>query len=60
MVAWLLASLLFKLWIEFVADFRSPAGSLAGLLLVTGYLFASSIVFLAGVQLDELLRKRRR
>jgi hypothetical protein len=26
----------------------------------TTYLFVSSIVFLAGVQVDELLRKRRR
>jgi membrane protein len=58
--AWLVASVVFRLWVRYVADFKTPIGSLAGLLVLTGYLFVSSIVFLVGVQLDELLRKRRR
>ena len=56
--AWIVASLLFRLWISYVADFKTPIGSLTTLLVLTSYLFVSSIVFLAGVQLDELLRKR--
>lgn len=59
-LSWLVATLLFKLWVQYIANFKSPVGSLLGLLLLTGYLFVSAIVFLAGVQLDELLRKRRR
>jgi uncharacterized BrkB/YihY/UPF0761 family membrane protein len=40
-----------------VVDFKSPAGSLAGLLALAGYLFVCSAIFLVGVQLDETLRK---
>jgi membrane protein len=58
--SWLVATLVFRLWIRYVADFKTPVGSLAGLLVFTGYLFVSAAVFLVGVQLDELLRKRRR
>ena len=52
------ASLLFRLWMTDVVDLKSPAGALAGLLALTSYLFISAIVFLVGVQLDEVLRKR--
>jgi len=58
-VAWLVASVLFGLWVRYVADFRSPVGTLTTLLILTSYLFVSATVFLAGAQLDELLRKTR-
>jgi membrane protein len=58
-VAWVVASLLFRLWVTYVADFKSPIGTLATLLVLTSYVFVSSAVFLAGAQLDELLRKQR-
>jgi membrane protein len=58
--SWLLASLLFRLYITYLADFKSPIGTMTSLLVLTTYLFVSSIVFLAGVQVDELLRKSRR
>jgi membrane protein len=58
-VAWVVASLLFRLWITYVADFKSPIGTLTTLLVLTSYVFVSSVVFLAGAQLDELLRKQR-
>jgi membrane protein len=57
-VTWIVASLLFKLWITYVADFKSPVGSLTGLLIVTTYVFVSSAIFLVGAELDELLRKQ--
>jgi membrane protein len=57
--SWIVASLLFELWVSYVANFKTPVGSLTTLLVLTSYLFVSVIVFLAGVQLDELLRKRR-
>jgi membrane protein len=55
---WIIASLLFKLWIRYVADFKSPIGSLTGLLILTTYVFVSSAIFLIGAELDELLRKQ--
>jgi membrane protein len=58
-VAWVVASLLFRLWVTYVADFKSPIGTLTTLLVLTSYVFVSAAVFLAGVQLDELLRKER-
>jgi membrane protein len=56
--SWIVASLLFRLWVTYVADFTSPIGTLTTLLVLTSYLFVSANVFLVGVQLDELLRKR--
>jgi uncharacterized BrkB/YihY/UPF0761 family membrane protein len=55
--SWIVASLIFRVWITEVANFKTPVGSLAGLLVLRGYRFVSSIVFLVGVQLDELLWK---
>jgi membrane protein len=56
--SWLVASVLFKLWIVHVANFKSPIGSLAGLLILTTYVFVSAAIFLIGAELDELLRKQ--
>ena len=56
-VVWLGASLLFKLWVTYVADFKSAIGSLTVLLFLSWYVFVSSAIFLIGAQLDELLRK---
>jgi len=58
--SWVVASVLFRLYVTYLADFKSPIGSLTSLLVLTTYLFVSSSVFLVGVQLDELLRKRSR
>jgi membrane protein len=58
--SWIVASLLFRLWVTYVANFRTPIGTLTTLLVLTSYLFVSAIVFLVGVQLDELLRKGHR
>ncbi len=55
--SWAVASLLFRLWVTYVADFTTPIGTLTTLLVLTSYLFVSATVFLVGVQLDELLRK---
>ncbi|HZT46237.1 MAG TPA: YihY/virulence factor BrkB family protein [Gaiellaceae bacterium] len=58
--SWLVASVLFRVYVTYLANFKSPVGSLTSLLVLTTYLFVSSTVFLVGVQLDELLRKRSR
>ena len=56
-VVWIVASLLFKLWVTSVADFKSAVGSLTVLLFLSWYVFVSSAIFLVGAQLDELLRR---
>jgi membrane protein len=56
-VSWIVASIAFRFWITDVVDFKSPVGTLSALLVLTSYLFVSAIVFLAGVQVDEVLRK---
>ena len=57
---WIVATLLFKLWVTYVADFKTAIGTLTGLLLLTTYFFVSSAIFLIGAELDELLRKQTR
>jgi membrane protein len=57
--SWIVASLLFRLWVSYVANFKTPVGTLTTLLVLTSYLFVTVTVFLAGVQFDELLRKQR-
>jgi len=58
--SWAVASIAFRLYVTYLADFKSPVGSLTSLLVLTTYLFVSAIVFLVGVQIDEILRKRKR
>jgi len=56
-LSWLGASLLYGFYVRNVADFESTFGFVAAGLLLTGYLYWSSIVFLVGAQIDELLRE---
>jgi membrane protein len=56
-VGWIVATELFRLWVTYVANFKTAVGALTGLLLLTLYLFVSSAIFLIGAELDELLRK---
>jgi len=59
-VSWIVATILFKLWVTYVADFKTAIGTLTCLLLLTTYFFVSSAIFLVGAELDELLRKETR
>jgi membrane protein len=56
-VAWVVASLVFRWYVSSVANFKSAPGVLVAVLVLTTYLYVSSIIFLVGVELDELLRK---
>jgi membrane protein len=56
-VAWVVASLIFRVYVSSVADFGSTLGTFVAVLILTGYLYTSAIVFLVGVQVDELIRK---
>ena len=57
---WIVATILFRLWVTYVADFKSATGALTGLLLVTLYVFVTAAIFLIGAEVDELLRKETR
>jgi membrane protein len=56
-VAWLAATLIFRVYVESVANFRSTFGTFVAALILTAYLYTTAIIFLVGVQADELIRK---
>lgn len=56
--AWLLTSALFGLYVNYVADYGSIFSSFALLFALLTYLYISACAFLAGAQLDALLRKQ--
>jgi membrane protein len=55
--AWIVATLIFKLFVTHVANFKTATGSLTVFLVLIGYVYTSSIIFLVGVEVDELLRQ---
>jgi membrane protein len=57
---WLALSAGFGFWVTSLASYRSAAGTLVAFLVLTAYVLALSAVFLAGAELDEALRTRRR
>jgi membrane protein len=56
-LAWLVESAIFAFYVSRIASYRSAAGNLLLFLVVSGYLYVSAIVFLVGMQLDELLER---
>jgi membrane protein len=55
--SWIVTSLAFKWYVSSLANFKTAAGQLTVFLVLMAYAYASSIVFLVGVQLDEFLRE---
>lgn len=55
-VAWVAATLIFRFFVTDLANFKTATGSLAVFLVLGGYVYTSAIIFLVGVELDELLR----
>jgi membrane protein len=56
-LSWAVMSEIFRLYVTSVASFRSPWGTFVTFLVLTNYVNLSAIVFLVGVQADELIRK---
>jgi membrane protein len=56
-VAWVIEALLFALYLRHVANYKTAAGSLLGVYLLTTFLYVAAIILLVGIELDELLRK---
>jgi membrane protein len=53
---WVVTSIVFRWYVSSLANFKTAVGQLAVFIVLMVYVYASSIVFLVGVQLDELLR----
>jgi uncharacterized BrkB/YihY/UPF0761 family membrane protein len=51
------ASLIFRIYVSSVAKFRSTTGTFVAGRVLTAYLYVTAIIFLVGVQADELIRK---
>lgn len=54
---WIAASLLFRVYVSSVANFETAVGSLTVFLVLTAYVLTTSMIFVIGAQLDELLRQ---
>lgn len=54
--SWLIASLIFDLYLNDVASYQSVFGSLAVVIVTFGYLYLSTIAFLFGALLDAIIR----
>ena len=57
---WVVASALFRWYMTSLADFKTAIGSLTVLLFLMAYVFTSSVIFLIGVEIDELARQDAR
>lgn len=57
MAAWIGMSILFGIYVTYMANYGSVFGNLATFFVLLLYVYASSIAFLAGVQADACLRK---
>jgi membrane protein len=55
--SWIVMSIVFRVYVSSIANFKTAVGQLTVFLLLMVYVYASSIVFLVGVELDELLRE---
>jgi membrane protein len=56
--AWIAASILFGLYIRFIASYGSIFGNLATIVVLFAYIYISAIVFFAGAQVDAIVRRR--
>jgi membrane protein len=55
---WVIASILFGIYIRFIASYGSIFGNLATVVVLFAYIYISSIVFFAGAQVDAIIRRR--
>ncbi|MDQ3067897.1 MAG: YihY/virulence factor BrkB family protein [Actinomycetota bacterium] len=55
--AWIVQALLFSWYVGSFANFMSASGALTVFLVLTAFLYTASIIFLVGIEIDELLRK---
>lgn len=56
-VVWIVLTVGFRWWVSSVANFKTATGMLTAFLLLNAYLYASTVIFLAGAEVDEVLRR---
>jgi membrane protein len=56
MAAWVGMSILFAIYVTYVANYGSVFGNLATFFVLLTHIYASSVAFLAGVQTDACIR----
>ena len=56
-LSWVVLSLVFRWYVSSLANFKTAVGQLTVFIVLLVYVYASSIVFLVGVELDEQLRE---
>jgi membrane protein len=54
---WFVTTLVFRWYVGSIANFKTAIGQLTVFIVLMVYVYASSIVFLVGVELDELIRE---
>src|SRR5205823_4207564 len=54
---WLVTSFAFRWYVSTFANFKTAVGQLTVFIVLMAYAYASSIVLLVGIELDELLRE---
>lgn len=59
-VTWIVTTLVFEWYVGSIANFKTAIGQLTVFIVLMVYVYASSIVFLVGMQLDELVREDAR
>jgi membrane protein len=55
---WIATSLIFGIYLRFIADYESVFGNLATVVILMGYVYLSAVVFLAGALIDAIVRRR--
>lgn len=55
--SWLVASLVFALYLREVADYASVYGGLASVIVMFGYIYLLAVLFFVGVQADDVLHE---
>jgi membrane protein len=55
--AWIVMSIGFGAYLRFVASYESVFGNLATVVVLTGYIYLSAVVFLGGAQVDAITRR---
>jgi membrane protein len=56
-VTWLVTTIVFRWYVDSIANFKTAVGQLTVFIVLMAYAYASSIVLLVGVEVDELLRE---
>jgi membrane protein len=55
---WIAASIVFGVYVGYIANFKSPYGNLISVMVLMAYVYWLSLAFLGGVLLDVVLAKR--